>query len=52
MAAYNRFWQWAEKAPESLLTIPAEFDHVMTLCQAFLLARSHVAHLIRTSNHT
>jgi hypothetical protein len=32
MDAYDRFWQWAEKPPESLLTIPAELHHaVMTL---------------------
>ena len=32
MDAYDRFWQWAEKAPESLLTIPAELHHsVMAL---------------------
>jgi hypothetical protein len=32
MDAYDRFWQWAEKSPESLLTIPAELHHaVMTL---------------------
>jgi hypothetical protein len=32
MDAYERFWQWAEKPPESLLTIPAELHHaVMTL---------------------
>lgn len=33
MDAYDRFWQWAEKAPESLMTIPAELHHaVMALC--------------------
>jgi hypothetical protein len=32
MDAYDRFWLWAEKPPESLLTIPAELHHaVMTL---------------------
>jgi hypothetical protein len=32
MDAYDRFWQWAEKSPESLLTIPTELHHaVMTL---------------------
>jgi hypothetical protein len=32
MDAYERFWQWAEKPPESFLTIPAELHHaVMTL---------------------
>jgi hypothetical protein len=32
MDAYERFWQWAEKPPESLLTIPGELHHaVMTL---------------------
>jgi hypothetical protein len=32
MDAYDRFWQWVEKSPESLLTIPAELHHaVMTL---------------------
>ena len=32
MDAYDRFWQWAEKPRESLLTIPAELHHaVMTL---------------------
>lgn len=32
MDAYDRFWQWAEKPPESRLTIPAELHHaVMTL---------------------
>jgi hypothetical protein len=32
MDAYDRFWQWAEKSPESLLTIPAELHHaVLTL---------------------
>ena len=32
MDAYDRFWQWAEKPLESLLTIPAELHHaVMTL---------------------
>jgi|tagenome__1003787_1003787.scaffolds.fasta_scaffold16521290_1 hypothetical protein len=24
MDAFDRFWQWADKPPESLLTIPAE----------------------------
>ncbi|MEH2545617.1 hypothetical protein V1283_002262 [Bradyrhizobium sp. AZCC 2262] len=32
MDAYDGFWQWAEKSPESLLTFPAELHHaVMTL---------------------
>jgi hypothetical protein len=32
MDAYDRFWQWAEKPPESLTTIQAELHHVvMTL---------------------
>ena len=32
MDAYDRFWQWAEKPPESFLTIPAELHYaVMTL---------------------
>jgi hypothetical protein len=31
MDAYDRFWQWAEKPPESLLTIPAVHHAVMTL---------------------
>jgi hypothetical protein len=32
MDAYDRFWQWAEKPRESLLTIAAELHHaVMTL---------------------
>jgi hypothetical protein len=32
MDAYDRFWQWAEKPLESLLTIPAELHQaVMTL---------------------
>ena len=32
MDAYDRFWQWAEKSPKSLLTIPAELHNaVMTL---------------------
>jgi hypothetical protein len=32
MDAYDRFWQWAEKPSESLLTIPAGLHHaVMTL---------------------
>ena len=32
MDAYDRFWQWAQKPRESLLTIPAELHHAaMTL---------------------
>ena len=32
MDAYDRFWQWAEKPPESLLTIPAALHRaVMSL---------------------
>jgi hypothetical protein len=32
MDAYDRFWQWAKKPPDSFLTIPAELHHaVMTL---------------------
>lgn len=32
MDAYDCFWQWAEKPPESLLNILAELHHaVMTL---------------------
>lgn len=30
MDAYDRFWQWAEKPLESLLTIPAELHRAVT----------------------
>ncbi len=29
MDAFDRFWQWAEKDPESLLTIPAELHQAV-----------------------
>jgi hypothetical protein len=31
MDAYDRFWQWAEKPQESLLTIPAELHHAVMM---------------------
>jgi hypothetical protein len=31
MDAYDRFWQWAEKTPENLLTIPAELHHAVMM---------------------
>ena len=31
MDAYDRFWQWAEKSPESFLTIPAELHHAVMM---------------------
>jgi hypothetical protein len=31
MDAYDRFWQWAEKSAESLLTIPAELHHTVMM---------------------
>ena len=27
MDAFDRYWQWANKAPESTLTIPADIHH-------------------------
>lgn len=29
MDAFDRFWQWANKSPESLLTIPAELHQAV-----------------------
>jgi hypothetical protein len=29
MDAFDRFWQWADKPPESLLTIPAELHRAV-----------------------
>ena len=29
MDAFDRFWQWANKPPESLLTIPAELHQAV-----------------------
>ena len=29
MDAFDRFWQWANKSPESLLTIPAELHRTV-----------------------
>jgi hypothetical protein len=29
MDAFDRFWQWADKAPESSLTIPAELHRAV-----------------------
>ena len=41
--AYDRFWQWAEKSPESLMTIPAKLHHaVMSLSQEDLRDRAKV----------
>jgi hypothetical protein len=35
MDAFDRFWQWADKPPESSLTIPAELHRaVMELAPA------------------
>lgn len=31
MDAFDRFWQWAEKPPESLLTIPAALHHAVMM---------------------
>jgi hypothetical protein len=30
MDAFDRFWQWANKPPESALTIPADIHHAIT----------------------
>jgi hypothetical protein len=30
MDAFDRFWQWANKPPESTLTIPADIHHAIT----------------------
>ena len=29
MDAFDRFWQWADKSPESSLTIPAELHRAV-----------------------
>jgi hypothetical protein len=29
MDAFDRFWQWTDKPPESLLTIPAELHRAV-----------------------
>ena len=35
MDAFDRFWQWADKPPERLLTVPAElYRAVMELARA------------------
>jgi hypothetical protein len=31
MDAFDRFWQWANKPPDSTLTIPADIHHAITL---------------------
>ncbi|MBT1517226.1 hypothetical protein KIP88_43600 [Bradyrhizobium sp. SRL28] len=30
MDDFDRFWQWANKPPESTLTIPADIHHAIT----------------------
>jgi hypothetical protein len=30
MDAFDRYWQWANKPPDSTLTIPADIHHAIT----------------------
>jgi hypothetical protein len=31
MDAYDRFWQWADKSPQSFTTIPAVLHHAVMM---------------------
>jgi hypothetical protein len=50
--AYDRFWQWAEKPAESLMTIPAMLHHaVMTLSPEDRLDRAKVNAAAAAAEH-
>jgi hypothetical protein len=48
MDDFDRFWQWANKPPESTLTIPADIHHAITsLPPKALLDRARVNEAVR-----
>lgn len=53
MDAFDRYWQWANKPPESTLTIPADIHHAITsLSPEARRDRAKVNEAVRTMEST